>query len=96
MADEFVYAPPRGRKWHVLNVLKTGEKGGTKNLHRHPFRPGRPRNIFCALLIDCEPDLFVAGLVPKGTYSTCCLHLGRQKSVDAAWDVAEAATATKH
>ena len=78
-------APPPGR-WFILDVMRKGDE-------RRPFRPGRPRNDWAALLIDVEPDLFVRTQIKASQH---WLDLGRHKNLDAAWERAEAMIATKH
>jgi hypothetical protein len=83
MIVEYLRRPPPGT-WFVFDVMRKGE---------WPVRRGRPRNEWCAALIDSDPDDFMEGRKPKGC---CWLDLGRHKTVEQAWDHAESLVATRH
>jgi len=86
-AITFLDRPPAG-DWHILDVMRKDDPG-------RPFRRGRPRNIWVALLIDCDPDAFCAGEAHLRAPS-CFLDLGRHKTREDAWDFAEQCMATRH
>lgn len=81
---------PGGVTWFILDVMRKGDE------HR-PFRRGRPRNEWVAILIDIEPDIFCSGSMPTASScSSCWLDLGRHTSRETAWDHAGSMIATRH
>ena len=90
MSAPILETAPSGVRWFILDVVRKGDE-------RRPFRAGRPRNDWCALLLDVDPDHLFNSL-PKSEVpaSSVWLDLGRHKILDAAWDHAEAMIATKH
>ena len=72
--------------WFILAVMYKGEPP--------PFRRGRPKNIWVALLINVDPDLHCTG--QQSATLSRYLDLGRHKSRDEAWDYAEDLLATRH
>ena len=91
--NTYLDVPPNCSKWFILDVMKTGEKGGDTSRR---FRPGRPRNIWVALLIDVDPDEFRTSHHTSTKPDSCWLALGRHPTRDQAWDFAEAMLATRH
>jgi hypothetical protein len=79
----YVTSPPKGMTWYILDVMRK--------------RRGRA-NDWAALLInvpyaqhqrESDPHL-------RSAIESCWLDIGRCKSRDLAWDVAEAKISTRH
>lgn len=81
-------APSAG--WFILDVMRKGHD-------RKPngeWKRGRPSNIWVALLVDVDPDLFCVG---RGRNAkSCWVDLGRHRTRDDAWEYAEQLMETRH
>jgi hypothetical protein len=88
MTDTFLASAPQGRPWFILDVMRKGDEA-------RPFRRGRPRNDWVALLIDVDPELFRAGR-ESHPVQDCVLDLGRHKTRDDAWGHAEQLLMARH
>lgn len=82
MKTQFLQAPPVG-KWYLLDVIRKG-RGRT--------------NDWAALLINVPPAQHQRENDPheRNTFKECWLDVGRCKSRDLAWDVAEARVSAHH
>ena len=69
--------------WYILDVMRKGGKTAK-------------RNVWMALLIDRDPDVFRAGLDRYVGVQERWLELGRHRNRDDAWDCAEQMLATRH
>ena len=80
MPEPYLSAPPPGVHWQILEVMRQGT---------WPAKPGRPRNVWCALLIDVDPDEYCAGHCRDIKIQWCKVALGRHKTRYEAWCCAE-------